>query len=854
MKFAITLVMLFFSACGTSQDLTTNATVHIPPDTTNPTYYQTQGYISQITTVNVDKAWDYIRTNISAENPGNGSKILLIDSGVLRNHSSLSGKIDNVIIADNMNIYGDKIEYKDGSTYSTYESLETTTPYAGKTPEQKVAIAAAANHGTGVAGILVGNKTTTPRTTAGIAFGAKLDVIQVAQQNDSITTYDGNLIGLNDLASGRLDFIMAANSYNIVNMSFGGNFSYTDDDNKYYETFKTMMSEAIAHNVLITVATGNNDYKNGRTTYTQDYKNPLSPAIYAANSGNSTTGMILAVTGDTILYRSEGRPSNEPNINFCGRAALYCLAAPNMNIVVPTTGTDYTDATVTDYLTNNVGTSYSAPIVAGAAAVMRTAFPSLSIRQIGNFILRGAVPKYLETSSIAGAYTEDFKPKKRTQGQMGVFTANEVTASTGQVSSVYGYGVLDLLASVKLANNTTVSGSNFRFSDSTIYASPILSQALQNSNALNSVQTYDEYDTYSMSFANSVKSSPVIDVETQISGIIMQGKMQNINNNTIAGLGNFGYISGMNIMPQHNLKSGLSYTNQDVNSQMMYLGIDPTTSSSLSNSNVTINKQFGGISFGFQENYRPYNQNIVKNLSNFDPYLVSAFSNGNAKQVKIGTNFGGISLEMQTVFGESKTFTNLDGANMTPSTNLATTASVNIGNGSSQLGFEAGMLRESRSLLGSYSSGALGLGQNNSTIFSKIKTTKNLFGNTNFVGAVSFGQTTTQNPDGVSLFSDISPIISRSFVAGINTKFLDGNVEFTYSQPLAILGGGAIFNGLNRQFISFKTTSFEEDFGLAFQKSSQNSSFSLQMLYIQNRGNINSQNTFGGVLRFTKQL
>ncbi len=848
MKFAITLVMLFFSACGTSQDLTTNATVRIPPDTTNPTYYQTQGYTSQITTVNVDKAWDYIRTNISAENPGNGSKILLIDSGVLLNHSSLSGKIDKVTIASNTNINGVTIKYDDGSTYSTYESLATTTPYAGKTPEQKVAIASAANHGTGVAGILVGNKTTAPQTTAGIAFGAKLDVIQLAQQNDLYAKYDATLTGLTDLVSGELSEQMIANSYNIVNMSFGGNL--LDSNNN--ESYKTMMSQAIAHNVLITVATGNNNYKDGVRTYTQDYTSPLSPAIYAGISADSTTGMILAVTGDTILYGNEGRPSNEPNINFCGSAGLYCLAAPNMNIVVPTTGTDYTSATVTDYLTNNTGTSYSAPIVAGAAAVMRTAFPSLSMIEIGNFILRGAVPKYDPT--YEGVDTIRFKPKKRTQGQMGVFTANQVTASTGQVSAVYGYGVLDLLASVKLANNTTVSGSNFRFSDSTIYASPILSQALQNSNALNSVQTYDEYDTYSMSFANSVKSSPVIDIETQISGIIMQGKMQNINNNTIAGLGNFGYISGMNIMPQHNLKSGLSYTNQDVNSQMMYLGIDPTTSSSLSNSNVTINKQFGGISFGFQENYRPYNQNIVKNLSNFDPYLVSAFSNGNAKQVKIGANFGGVSFGMQTVFGESKTFTNLDGANMTPSTNIATTASVNMGNINSQLGFEAGILRESNTLLGSYSSGALGLGQNNSTIFSKIKTTKNLFGNTNFVGAVSFGQTTTQNPDGVSLFSDISPIISRSFVAGINTKFLDGNLELTYSQPLAILGGGAIFNGLNRQFISFKTTSFEEDFGLAFQKSSKNSSLSLQMLYIQNRGNINSQNTFGGVLRFTKQL
>ena len=101
------------------------------------------------------------------------------------------------------------------------------------------------------------------------------------------------------------------------------------------------------------------------------------------------------------------------------------------------------------------------------------------MKDVGTFILRGAMPKYEETSSTTGGYTETVT-SKRTQGQMGVLTAGEVTTSKGQVSKVYGYGELDLLASVKLINTRTVSGSNFRFSDSTIYASPIISQALQN--------------------------------------------------------------------------------------------------------------------------------------------------------------------------------------------------------------------------------------------------------------------------------------------------------------------------------------------------------------------------------------
>ena len=88
MKFAIIFAMLFISACVTNKSLSTNTTT-IPVDTTTTTYYQSQGYISQITTVKADKAWDYLRTNISAANPGTGSKILMIDSGVLLNHTSL---------------------------------------------------------------------------------------------------------------------------------------------------------------------------------------------------------------------------------------------------------------------------------------------------------------------------------------------------------------------------------------------------------------------------------------------------------------------------------------------------------------------------------------------------------------------------------------------------------------------------------------------------------------------------------------------------------------------------------------------------------------------------------------------
>ncbi len=851
MRFVAILFTMLLCACVTNKTLSTiTPTAPIPtPDAPDSTkYYQNKNYVDQIKAINADEAWDYLRNN-SKVNDGTGSKILSIDTGILKTHTAFANKAINVILSPAV------------QGYTTYSTLGSSNPYPTTNSDQaNVNTSEAASHGTRTAGVMVGNVTSDARPVSGVAFGASLDIIEVAQQKKTATTYDGNLAGLGNVkVSKYLSNLVQQNGYNVINMSFGG----SDTDS----TWKSILGpEVLKQNVLVVVSSGNNPYKlNAKTNasdpdtysraYTQDYTSPLMPANYAGTlNATNTIGMMLAVTGDSNppAFGTNGRPSNEPDMNYCGVAKLFCLAAPNTNIVAPSsidtsrTTTDYTNTNPSYYTTDAAGTSFSAPLVSGAAAVLHAAYPSLKMKEVGTFLLRGASPLYGDT--------ETYVVTKRTQGQMGVSLNSETNSLLGQVSAIYGYGRLDVMGAINVIEAQKTAGG-VTISRSMMVASPLISQALSG-NSL-TVPTYDDYDTYTMSLSNRIKAAPMVDISSQISGLIMQGKMQNVAGSGVANFGGFGYISSSNYMPNNKAQSGLSYTNGDVNSQMMYLGVDPSTSTNLTNSNIVIDKQFGGnlgeFAFAFQDNYRPNGQGIVKNLNNFEPYLVSAFSNASAKQVKFGANFGKFALGMQTVFGESSSVTNPLGEKMTPSTNIATTVSLNAGKTNDNLGFEGGILRESRTLLGSYSAGALSLGQNNSTIFAKIKATKSLFDGINFIGAFTIGRTTTQNPVGTSLFDGFSPIISRSFVAGLNAEMFGGKLEFTYSQPLAILSGSTVFNGVERQTISFKTTNFEQDFGLSFGRSSKNASISLQALYIQNRGNINNNNTFGGVLRVSKQ-
>ncbi|MFT4968149.1 MAG: hypothetical protein ACI9CD_001176, partial [Candidatus Deianiraeaceae bacterium] len=163
------------------------------------------------------------------------------------------------------------------------------------------------------------------------------------------------------------------------------------------------------------------------------------------------------------------------------------------------------------------------------------------------------------------------------------------------------------------------------------------------------------------------------------------------------------------------------------------------------------------------------------------------------------------------------------------------------------IGLDVGFLRESKTLLGSYSSGAFSFGENNTTAFAKVKLVRKLFGETSMIGAVTLGRTNVGTTGISSLFSNFTPILSRSFVTGLQTRAFGGMLTMTYSNPIGIISGTTQFEDANGNVrnISLRSTKQEQDYGVSFARETKNGTISFQGAYILNQNNLDVKPTLG---------
>jgi len=281
-------------------------------------------------------------------------------------------------------------------------------------------------HGSHVAGIVAAN--VDGAGMRGIAPQATLLAIRTDLRDASVCDSPGCGYFDSDVAAA-LDYARAQGA-DIINLSIGKEGGINSD-------YRRALQRAVASGALVVVAAGN-----------QGDDQPLTPARLATE-GDIVGGMLVAgaVDRDGDIYGPT---------NGAGDTAPYFLVAPGVDIYSTFRDEGYSRLT---------GTSMATPHIAGAAAVLKGAFPSLSMQQVAALLL--------ETADDLGAAGIDQR---------------------------YGSGLVDLARALQpvgtqqVALGETVDGRRVALADSRLTLGSAFGDALRGETPLAGAMVLDAYD------------------------------------------------------------------------------------------------------------------------------------------------------------------------------------------------------------------------------------------------------------------------------------------------------------------------------------------------------------------------
>jgi serine protease AprX len=228
-------------------------------------------------------------------------------------------------------------------------------------------------HGTHVAGIVAGNGTDSAQEREGVAPGANIIDVRVIDSNGNAT--------LSSVVGGIQWVINNRKTYNIrvMNLSLGApsNGSYRDD------VLASAVEMAWNNGIIVVAAAGNG----GPTPGTIDSPG-FDPFIITVGAVDDAGTVVT--TDDTVASFSSLGPTvdglHKPDV-----------VAPGRKIVSLRSVGSYLDNLLPDRITDNVyfrlsGTSMSAPVVAGSAALMLQKNPGLKPVQVKGLLMQTARP------------------------------------------------------------------------------------------------------------------------------------------------------------------------------------------------------------------------------------------------------------------------------------------------------------------------------------------------------------------------------------------------------------------------------------------------------------------------------
>jgi serine protease AprX len=321
---------------------------------------------------------DLLSHNSGSPVTGRNVTVAVLDTGINSNHADLAGKVvQNVRLLDTQSAPADFVDPV------RVENVADTDPVAG--------------HGTFVAGIVAASGARSNGKYAGVAPGARLL---------GLSAGDVNLV---HVLSG-FDYLLDRGpGYNVkvVNCSFSANTVYDVNDPVNIAT--KMLTD---RGVSVVVSAGNDGPGNGTI-------NPYSVAPWVIGVGATDEKGTLASFSSRGTFGGQQPTLVAPGVNV---ASLRSNAT--VTSVSGLGGADLQRLTAAEmpYYTTASGTSFSAPQVAGAIALMLEANPNLTPKDIKEILSRSStpLPKYFYHEAGAGmlnthaAVLESAFPARRT--------------------------------------------------------------------------------------------------------------------------------------------------------------------------------------------------------------------------------------------------------------------------------------------------------------------------------------------------------------------------------------------------------------------------------------------------------
>jgi subtilisin family serine protease len=627
--------------------------------------------------INADNAYARLAT-------GSGVVVAVADTGIDTDHAELIG------------------QYSGG-----YNAFTAATGSSAAEDD------AASSHGTFVSGIIAGLKNNVG--IHGVAYDSTILPIKIFDSVSASATPAQTALAVNYAVSNGADI-------------WNGSYGYVGVPSiSAIQTELDAYANAMDSGMIMVFSAGNSSFAEPDLPAGMPYVKPSNDSLGIYTSNTSARDYSAYADRMLAVASVDENGTLSSFSNRCGIAAAWCLAAPG--------GSIYSTTNDGTYGTKS-GTSFSAPHVAGAAALLIEKYPSLTSAQV--------VSRLLTTATKTGIYSN---------------------------TTVYGQGLLNMtsatafIASAMLPTGGSLRGPAYTLEASQFQLGSAFGDGLAKSLSATIFKPVDSFDGAA--------------IETSAAQLV---EVQPTSNSLVDGIRRFG-------------RKSQTLTLDDTSDTQVAWQQVPGNDKYDAHTEATVTKNFSGgtaVTVGYMTDPAMgmglmASDTLQRGETRAEGALFSPY---------LGFAQDGMNLMAQTkVAGITVRAASFTGADEDDEANKASGAAAELvftPYAGAQVGLQTGFVREESSFLGSDSAGALAFGQT-STSYAGVSAKLPVTGNLDIVGSYFLG-TSTLDPASGSLVTGFDNVSSDAFTIGAirhNLATTGDRFGLMLNQPLRVRGGNA---------------------------------------------------------------